>query len=64
MLGQAISMVLPQVVGYKIYGDLDSMSTSTDVVLTITKVRLLTVIMEAVRDSERQWEAVRGGGRQ
>jgi len=37
MLGQAISMVLPQVVGYKLVGDLHSLVTSTDVVLTITK---------------------------
>lgn len=39
MLGQAISMVLPQVVGYKITGKIHSLATSTDVVLTITKVR-------------------------
>ena len=38
MLGQAISMVLPQVVGYKITGSLNPLATSTDVVLTITKV--------------------------
>ncbi|XP_042904296.1 cytoplasmic aconitate hydratase isoform X2 [Parasteatoda tepidariorum] len=37
MLGQAISMVLPQVVGYKLVGKLNSLVTSTDVVLTITK---------------------------
>jgi len=37
MLGQAISMVLPQVVGYKIVGKVNEMCTSTDVVLTITK---------------------------
>ena len=39
MLGQAISMVLPQVVGYKLTGELHPLVTSTDVVLTITKVR-------------------------
>ena len=39
MLGQAISMVLPQVVGYKITGSVHPLVTSTDVVLTITKVR-------------------------
>ena len=38
MLGQSISMVLPQVLGYKITGKLGQMTTSTDVVLTITKV--------------------------
>ncbi|CAH1251385.1 ACO1 [Branchiostoma lanceolatum] len=37
MLGQAISMVLPQVVGYRITGQLNQLVTSTDVVLTITK---------------------------
>ncbi|KAK3096001.1 hypothetical protein FSP39_021854 [Pinctada imbricata] len=37
MLGQAISMVLPEVVGYKLVGTLDPYVTSTDVVLTITK---------------------------
>ena len=38
MLGQAISMVLPKVVGYKLVGSISSLATSTDVVLTITKV--------------------------
>jgi len=37
MLGQAISMVLPEVVGYRITGRLSQLATSTDVVLTITK---------------------------
>ena len=38
MLGQPISMVLPEVVGYKLTGKLGQLVTSTDVVLTITKV--------------------------
>ena len=38
MLGQAISMVLPKVVGYKLVGEINPLATSTDVVLTITKV--------------------------
>jgi aconitate hydratase len=38
MLGQAISMLLPKVVGYKIVGQLSQYATSTDLVLTITKV--------------------------
>ena len=38
MLGQSISMVLPKVVGYKLIGEINSLATSTDVVLTITKV--------------------------
>ncbi|RMX49115.1 hypothetical protein pdam_00003912 [Pocillopora damicornis] len=37
MLGQAISMVLPKVVGYKLTGKVKQFITSTDVVLTITK---------------------------
>lgn len=38
MLGQAITMLLPKVVGYKITGKLNQYVTSTDLVLTITKV--------------------------
>lgn len=41
MLGQSISMVLPQVVGYKLVGKLPPLATSTDLVLTITKVIFL-----------------------
>jgi aconitate hydratase len=37
MLGQPISMVLPEVVGYKLTGEISQYTTSTDVVLTITK---------------------------
>lgn len=37
MLGQAISMVLPEVIGYRITGHLSQLTTSTDVVLTVTK---------------------------
>lgn len=37
MLGQAISMVLPQVVGYRLTGKIPAYTTSTDIVLTITK---------------------------
>ncbi|XP_033124179.1 cytoplasmic aconitate hydratase-like isoform X1 [Anneissia japonica] len=37
MLGQAISMVLPKVIGYKLTGKMNALATSTDVVLTITK---------------------------
>jgi len=37
MLAQPISMVLPEVIGYKISGEIDPLATSTDVVLTITK---------------------------
>lgn len=37
MLGQAISMLIPEVVGYKLVGKLSPLVTSTDLVLTITK---------------------------
>jgi aconitase A len=40
MLGQSITLVLPQVIGYKLFGNLPNFATSTDVVLTITKVRV------------------------
>ncbi|CAG9768739.1 unnamed protein product [Ceutorhynchus assimilis] len=45
MLGQAISMLLPQVVGYRLHGELNQYVTSTDLVLTITKnLRQLGVV--------------------
>lgn len=45
MLGQAISMLLPEVVGYKLVGELNQYVTSTDLVLTITKnLRQLGVV--------------------
>ncbi|XP_058053616.1 cytoplasmic aconitate hydratase-like [Anopheles bellator] len=37
MLGQSISMLLPEVIGYKLVGKLNPLVTSTDLVLTITK---------------------------
>ncbi|XP_068978229.1 cytoplasmic aconitate hydratase-like isoform X2 [Bombus flavifrons] len=37
MLGQAISMIVPKVVGYRLEGVLNQYATSTDLVLTITK---------------------------
>ncbi|KAL2078886.1 hypothetical protein ACEWY4_024630 [Coilia grayii] len=37
MLGQPISMVLPEVIGYQLQGIPDTLITSTDIVLTITK---------------------------
>lgn len=45
MLGQAIAMLLPEVIGYKLVGKLDPLATSTDLVLTITKnLRQLGVV--------------------
>ncbi|CAD5222276.1 unnamed protein product [Bursaphelenchus xylophilus] len=45
MLGQAISMVIPEVVGYRLIGHLPPEATSTDLVLTITQnLRKLGVV--------------------
>jgi aconitate hydratase len=38
MLGQAYSMLIPAVVGFKLYGRLPEGSTATDLVLTITEI--------------------------
>ena len=38
MLGQPISMLLPQVVGFKLTGELPEGSTATDLVLTVTQM--------------------------
>src|SRR5207248_4516926 len=38
MLGQPISMLLPPVVGFKLYGRLPEGCTATDLVLTITQI--------------------------
>lgn len=37
MLGQPMSMVLPEVIGYRLTGQLSPQTTATDLVLTITK---------------------------
>lgn len=39
MLGQAMSMLIPKVVGYRLDGVMSQYATSTDLVLTITKVK-------------------------
>jgi aconitate hydratase len=38
MLGQPVSMLLPQVVGFKLTGELKEGSTATDLVLTVTEM--------------------------
>ncbi len=38
MLGQAVSMLLPQVVGFRLTGELPEGSTATDLVLTVTQM--------------------------
>ena len=41
MMGLPVSLVLPKVIGYRFVGELNQYVTSTDVVLTITKVSFL-----------------------
>ncbi len=38
MLGEAISMLVPQVVGFRLHGQLPSGATATDLVLTVTEI--------------------------
>lgn len=38
MLGQTISMVLPKVVGFKLVGSVNPLTTATDIVLTVTQL--------------------------
>src|SRR5438128_4697949 len=38
MLGEALSMLVPQVVGFKLSGELPKGSTATDLVLTVTEI--------------------------
>src|SRR5690606_6866153 len=38
MLGQPISMLIPQVVGFKLFGQLREGATATDLVLTVTQM--------------------------
>jgi aconitate hydratase A / 2-methylisocitrate dehydratase len=38
MLGEAISMLIPQVVGFRLTGELPEGSTATDLVLTVTQI--------------------------
>jgi aconitate hydratase len=38
MLGQPISMLIPQVVGFRLFGKLQPGATATDVVLTVTQI--------------------------
>jgi aconitate hydratase A / 2-methylisocitrate dehydratase len=38
MLGQAMSMLIPQVIGFKLVGELQEAATATDLVLTVTEM--------------------------
>lgn len=50
MLGQPVPLALPQVVGCKLVGSINPLTTSIDIVLGITKVAL-PMLMK----SPRQW---------
>lgn len=45
MLGQPIFFTLPQVVGCKLVGSVNILTTSIDIVLGITKVRVFCVVL-------------------
>ena len=38
MLGQPVTMLIPQVIGVKLTGSLDAGATATDLVLTVTRI--------------------------
>src|SRR5437762_8352982 len=38
MLGQPVSMLIPQVVGFRLHGELPAGATATDLVLTVTQM--------------------------
>src|SRR5436853_6795988 len=38
MLGQPVSMLIPQVVGFRLFGQLPEGATATDLVLTVTQI--------------------------
>src|SRR5436189_5102652 len=38
MLGQSVSMLIPQVVGFRLTGELSEGATATDLVLTVTEM--------------------------
>lgn len=61
MLGQPISMVLPEVVGYKLCGTPDKLITSTDIVLTVTKViRISFTCLSHLNQCSIQCKIIRG----
>jgi len=45
MLGEAISMLVPQVVGFKLNGELPEGATATDLVLTVTQILRATGVV-------------------
>ena len=61
MLGQSVSMVLPEVVGYKLTGTLPSTTTSTDLVLTITEALRKFGVVNKVRAQTNKHTYIRLG---
>lgn len=59
MLGQAISMLVPKVVGYKLVGELNAEATATDLVLTITNVSFTQVDQRSPNFGLRELHSVR-----
>ncbi len=45
MLGEAISMLVPQVVGFRLHGQLPETATATDLVLTVTQILRATGVV-------------------
>ena len=45
MLGEAISMLVPQVVGFRLHGELPEGATATDLVLTVTQILRATGVV-------------------
>jgi aconitate hydratase len=45
MMGENISMVLPEVVGFKMVGELPKTATATDLVLTCTEILRKYIIL-------------------
>src|SRR5208283_5290078 len=60
MLGQPVSMLVPQVVGFKLTGSLPEGATATDLVLTVTQMlRKKGVVGKFVEYSARAWPRFR-----
>lgn len=61
MLGQPISMVLPQVIGYRLLGNPCPLVTSTDIVLTITKVTRAPCLLTGFESHSDRQEGIHDG---
>ncbi len=46
MLGQAVTMLIPQVIGFKLIGSLPAGTTATDLVLTVTEILRKKVVVD------------------